>query len=184
MAKTTKKNFKNEREVVSEIARLTLSYELSNYLIQSNGNMTLDLIDMFASDRTDNTFRLSLEMSQYSTTPLSVLVSCADGLREYFKQIFDVEIDIKAPEPSIYIKEAYYDNGAETYLQIHFSIKSWYLIDALFEQREIARLKKEEARRADAATKRLARKNAKALEEKAEKELLAKLLIKHGIPEL
>lgn len=182
--KSEKKTFKNEMEVVTEITRSVVRYKMNDYLIAHNGNGRLDFIDMSETDRSDNKFCLWLELSQYSTTSLSQLVACADGLREYFKQEFDVEIEIKDPEPSIYVKEAYYDDSAETFLQIHFGIKSWYLIDALFEQRELARLKAEEARRAQAAQKRLAKKNAKALEEKAEKELLAKLLIKHGIPEL
>lgn len=182
--KSKKKTFKNEREVVVEITRSVLRYKLSDYLMLYDGSGHLDFIEMSTNDQDDNTFRLSLEISQCSTTPISVLMASADGLREYFKNEFDVEIDIKDPEPSIYIKEAYYDDSAVTYLQIHFGIKSWYLIDALFEQRELARLKAEEARRAQAAQKRLAKKNAKALEEKAEKELLAKLLRKHGIPEL
>lgn len=180
-----KKTFKNEIEVVAEITRSVLRYKINHYLMPHNGNGRLDFIDMSTTDRSDNKFCLWLELSQYSTTPISVLAACADGLREYFKKEFDVEIEIKEPEPQIYVKEAlYYDDSAETFLQIHFGIKSWYLIDALFDQREIARLKAEEARRAQAAQKRLAKKNAKALEEKAEKELLAKLLRKHGIPEL
>lgn len=182
--KSEKKTFKNEMEVVSEITRWVLHYKINDYLISHNSNRRLDFIDMSKTDRSDNKFCLWLELAQYSTTPISVLAACADGLREYFKQEFDVEIEIKDPEPSIYVKEAYYDDGAETFLQIHFGIKSWYLIDALFDQREIVRLKAEEAKRAAAATKRLAKKNAKALEEKAEKELLAKLLRKHGIPDL
>lgn len=171
-------------EVVMEITRSVLCYKINDYLIPHNGNGRLDFIDMSTFDRSDNKFCLWLELGQYSTTPISVLSACADGLCEYFKKEFDVEIEIKEPEPQIYVKEAYYDDSAETFLQIHFGIKSWYLIDALFDQREIARLKAEEARRAQAAQKRLAKKNAKALEEKAEKELLAKLLIKHGIPDL
>jgi Asp-tRNA(Asn)/Glu-tRNA(Gln) amidotransferase A subunit family amidase len=182
--KSEKKTFKNEMDVVTEINRSVLPYKINDYLMPHNGNRRLDFIDMSETDRSDNKFCLWLELGQYSTTPISVLAACADGLREYFKQEFDVEIEIKDPEPSIYVKEAYYDDSAETFLQIHFGIKSWYLIDALFDQREIARLKAEEARRAQTAQKRLAKKNAKALEENAEKELLAKLLRKHGIPDL
>jgi Asp-tRNA(Asn)/Glu-tRNA(Gln) amidotransferase A subunit family amidase len=182
--KSEKKTFKNEMEVVVEITRSVLRYKINDYLMPHNGNGRVDFIDMSNTDRSDNKFCLWLELGQYSTTPISVLAACADGLREYFKQEFDVEIEIKDPEPSIYVKEAYYNDSAQTFLQIHFGIKSWYLIDALFDQREIVRLKAEEARRAQAAQKRLAKKNAKALEEKAEKELLAKLLRKHGIPDL
>lgn len=182
--KSEKKTFKNEMEVVVAITRAVLRYKLNDYLFAHSGNGRLDFIDMSETDRYDNKFCLWLELSQYSTTPIRVLAACADGLREYFKKEFDVEIEIKEPEPQIYVKEAYYDDNVETFLQIHFGIKSWYLIDALFEQRELERLKAEEARRAQAAQKRLAKKNAKALEEKAEKELLAKLLRKHGIPEL
>lgn len=171
-------------EVVTEITRTVVRYKLNDYLMPHNGNGRLDFIDMSTFDRSDNKFCLWLEIDQCSTTPISVLAASADGLREYFKQEFDVEIEIKEPEPSIYVKEEYYDESAETFLQIHFSIKSWHLIDALFEQRELARLKAEESRRAEAARKRLAKKNAKELEEKAEKELLAKLLRKHGVPEL
>lgn len=179
-----KKTFKNELEVVAEITRSVVRYKMYNYLMSHNDNGRLDFIDMSETDRSDNKFCLWLELSQYSTTSLSQLVACADGLREYFKKEFDVDIEIKEPEPQIYVKEAYYNDSAEAFLQIHFGIKSWYLIDALFDQREIARLKAKEARRTQAAQKRLAKKNAKALEEKAEKELLAKLLRKHGIPEL
>lgn len=171
-------------EVVTAITHSVLFYKIKDYLMPHNGNGRLDFIEMSDTDRSDNKFCLKLELGQYSTTPISVLAACADGLREYFKKEFDVEIEIKDPEPSIYVTDTYYNDSAQTFLQIHFGIKSWYLIDALFEQREIVRLKEKEARRAQAAQKRLAKKNAKALEEKAEKELLAKLLIKHGIPDL
>lgn len=186
--KLEKKTFKNELEVVAEISRSVVHSKMYEYLMYPNGNVRLDFIDMSETDRSDNKFCLWLELSQCSTTSLSQLVGCVDGLRDYFRKEFDVEIEIKEPEPQIYVTAAYYNDSAETFLVIDFGIKSWHLIDALFEQREITRLKAEESRRAQAAQKRLAKKNAKALaealEEKAEKELLAKLLRKHGIPEL